>query len=252
MIEFHQVVRRYGNKTAVAGLDLTIPRGELFAFLGPNGAGKTTTIKMLVGLLRPTSGTIRVAGHALDHDHRTANRVVGYVPDEPYLYEKLTGREFLDFIVQIHGLDRHKAQARIERAIADFELGDFVDNLAESYSHGMRQRLVFSSALLHNPQVLVLDEPMVGLDPRSAKLVKDLLSEMTRQGTTIFMSTHTLGLAEEIAHRLGIIHQGQLQALGTLDELRRQSAAEQSSLEQLFLQITGEPIKSPAKSENAA
>lgn len=238
MIEFQQVVRRYGTKTAVAGLDLVIPAGELFAFLGPNGAGKTTTIKMLVGLLRPTSGTIRLAGRDVVVRPRDASQIVGYVPDEPYLYEKLTGREFLEFIVRMYGLAPSVGGERIEREIDNFELTDFVDDLAESYSHGMKQRLVFASALLHDPQVLVIDEPMVGLDPRSAKRVKDILRKRASEGVTILMSTHTLALAEEIADRIGIIHLGRLRALGSLAELRWQSDAEQLSLEQLFLQLT--------------
>ncbi len=240
MIEFHDVVRTYGAKTAVAGLTLSVPRGELFAFLGPNGAGKTTSIKMLVGLLRPTSGTIRVHGFDVIGHSRNANQCLGYIPDEPYLYDKLTGREFLKFILDMYGVESAEGRGLVEREIERFELAAFVDDLTETYSHGMKQRLVFASALLHNPPVLVLDEPMVGLDPKSARLVKDTLRALASQGVTIFMSTHTLAVAEEIADRVGIIHGGKLVCLGTLAELRAELSAEKTSLEQMFLNVTAE------------
>lgn len=238
MIEFVDVCRQYDQKTAVAGLNLTVGAGELFAFLGPNGAGKTTTIKMLVGLLRPTAGRIRVCGFDVSTDARDARRLLSYVPDEPYLYDKLSGREFLRFIVDMYGLDPKLGGERIEREIAAFELSDFVDDLTESYSHGMKQRLVFASAMLHDPAVLVIDEPMVGLDPRSARILKDLLRAKSRAGTTIFLSTHTLGLAEEIADRIGILDHGKLMFLGTVTELEQELQLHSTSLEQLFLQLT--------------
>src|SRR5271154_2122344 len=175
MIQFENVTRTYGSTVAVANLSLEVPSGELFAFLGPNGAGKTTTIKMIVGLLRPSSGTIRLCGYDVVRDSQRASRLLGYVPDVPYLYDKLTGREFLQFIADMYGLDPEQSARQLARVIGDFELYDFVDELTESYSHGMRQRLAFAAALLHEPAVLVIDEPMVGLDPRSARLVKDLL-----------------------------------------------------------------------------
>jgi ABC-2 type transport system ATP-binding protein len=238
MIELHQVTRTYGQKLAVAGLDLTVPTGELFAFLGPNGAGKTTTIKMMVGLLRPSSGTIRVCGHDVVTHSREANRLLGYVPDQPYLYDKLSGREFLQFITQMYGLSPRDGDDRIDREIENFGLSDFVDDLTESYSHGMKQRLVFAAAFLHDPRVLILDEPMVGLDPRSARLVKDLLRAKASEGMTIFMSTHTLGIAEEIADRIGIVDRGRMRCLGTFEELRQSLARDRASLEQLFLDVT--------------
>ncbi|MBL9124788.1 MAG: ABC transporter ATP-binding protein [Planctomycetaceae bacterium] len=241
MIEFVDVRRQYGTKTAVAGLNLTVASGELFAFLGPNGAGKTTTIKMLVGLLRPTSGTIRVCGFDVAAESRDARRLLSYVPDEPYLYDKLSGREFLRFIVEMYGLDPRVGAERIEREIAAFELADFVDDLTESYSHGMKQRLVFASAMLHDPAVLVIDEPMVGLDPRSARILKDLLRAKSRAGTTIFLSTHTLGLAEEIADRIGILDHGQLMFLGTVTELEQELQLHETNLERLFLELTSSP-----------
>ena len=238
MIEFVDVRRQYGQKTAVAGLNLTVASGELFAFLGPNGAGKITTIKMLVGLLRPTAGHIRVCGFDVGTEARDARRLLSYVPDEPYLYDKLSGREFLRFIVDMYGLDPKLGNERIEREIAAFELSNFIDDLTESYSHGMKQRLVFASAMLHDPAVLVIDEPMVGLDPRSARILKDLLRAKSRAGTTIFLSTHTLGLAEEIADRIGILDHGKLMFLGTVTQLEQELQLHASSLERLFLQLT--------------
>ena len=239
MIEFAHVSRTYGPKTAVADLSLAIPRGELFALLGPNGAGKTTSIKMLVGLLHPSKGTIRICGNDVVADPRAAHLHVGYVPDEPCLYDKLTGREFLWFIADMFGMPRHLAGDRIDREITCFELGEFADDLSESYSLGMKQRLVFAASLLHDPDVLVLDEPMVGLDPRSVRIVKDLLAARTQEGMTVFMSTHTLAMAEEMADRVGIMVRGQLRFLGTVMELREQVALEANSLEQLYLELTG-------------
>ena len=240
MIELLNVVRTYGKKVAVAGLDLTVPQGELFAFLGPNGAGKTTTIKMIVGLLRPTSGSVRVCGHDVVHEPRQAAQSLSYVADEPYLYDKLTGREFLQFIADMYGLDAQRSQGMIAREVENFDLGDFVDELTENYSHGMRQRLSYAAALLRDPAVLVLDEPMIGLDPRSMRVVKDLLKTRAAQGLTIFMSTHTLNVAEEIADRIGIVNHGKLRFLGTLSELRKELAGEATSLEELYLRLTAQ------------
>ncbi len=245
MIEFDHVTRTFGRKLAVADLTLQISTGELFAFLGPNGAGKTTSIKMLVGLLRPTAGKVRVGGFDTAGQTRQATQLMGYVPDQPYLYDKLSGREFLDFVGEMRGLDRHRTAEAIDRESRRFELDDFLDDLTETYSHGMKQRLVFASALLHGPAVLVVDEPLVGLDPKSMKMVKDLLRELASAGTIVFMSTHTLNVAEEIADRIGIIDGGQLGFLGTLEELQARrsaagdrSAASRTSLEQLFLELT--------------
>ena len=254
MIEFVDVRRQYGQKTAVAGLNLTVASGELFAFLGPNGAGKTTTIKMLVGLLRPTAGHIRVCGFDVGTEARDARRLLSYVPDEPYLYDKLSGREFLRFIVDMYGLDPKLGNERIEREIAAFELSNFIDDLTESYSHGMKQRLVFASAMLHDPAVLVIDEPMVGLDPRTTRLLKDMLRRRAAGGMCIFMSTHILSMAEQIADRVGIVHQGKLRALGTIDELRRDFARQHTALEDIFLELTSVPADSrpPAEPANAA
>ena len=247
MIEFDHVTRTYGAKTAVSDLTLAIPRGELFALLGPNGAGKTTTIRMLVGLLHPSRGAVRVCGHDLVRDPRSAHLHLGYVPDEPTLYDKLTGREFLWFIADMFGLPRHVSRRRIDREIETFELGEFADDLSESYSLGMKQRLVFAAAMIHDPDVLVLDEPMVGLDPRSARIVKDLLEDRTREGMTVFMSTHTLALAEEMADRVGIMVRGQLRFLGTVGELQKQMSLESTSLEQLYLELTAPGTAGPRR-----
>lgn len=238
MIEFHDVTRSYGRKLALDGLKLTVNPGELFALLGPNGAGKTTAIKLLAGLLRPDSGSISVCGHDLASDVRKATHAMGYVSDEPFLYDKLSGREFLQFAVEIRGFKSAEAAAAIERETRNFEMADFLDSLIETYSHGMKQRLAFASALLHTPRVLVIDEPMVGLDPRSVRMVKDLLRRHTAAGMTIFMSTHTLAVAEEIADRIGILEGGRLQFLGTLVELQQELSSHHTSLEALFLQLT--------------
>lgn len=238
MIEFQKVTRTYGQKLALDGFDLTVKPGELFALLGPNGAGKTTAIKLMTGLLRPDSGKIAVCGHDLVRDVRRAAQAMGYVPDEPFLYEKLSGREFLQFSGQIRGLSEAETADAIDRETKHFEMGDFLDSLIDTYSHGMKQRLAFASSLLHTPRVLVLDEPMVGLDPRSVRMVKDLLRQHAARGMTIFMSTHTLSMAEEIADRIGILDHGRLQFLGTVAELQRGLSSLQTSLESLFLQLT--------------
>jgi ABC-2 type transport system ATP-binding protein len=236
MIEVLGVTKTFGTKVAVDGLDLHVRRGELFAFLGPNGAGKTTTIKMVCGLLAPTSGVVRVGGYAATRQE--ARQLLAYVPDQPYLYEKLTGREFLRFVVEMYGLDRRGAERRIAELIETFEMADYVDDLCESYSQGMKQRIVFASALVHNPQVLVVDEPLVGLDPRSARIVKDLFVAQVRSGVAVLMSTHLLSIAEELADTIGIIDHGRMLAQGTLAELRHQVKLD-GPLEDLFLTLTG-------------
>jgi ABC-2 type transport system ATP-binding protein len=240
MIELFNVSKKYGNKLAVDDLTLKVEPGELFAFLGPNGAGKTTTIKMICGLLFPSSGSVRVGGFDVQSEGLKARRLLSYVPDQPFVYERLTGREFLQFIAEMYGLSSEHTRKRIEEMIRAFELREFVDDLALHYSHGMRQRLVFAAALLHEPRVLVADEPTVGLDPRSIRWLKDLFRELTRQGNTVFLSTHTLDVAEELADRIGIMDRGRLISLGTLDALRTQAAVD-GSLEKLFLTLTEPP-----------
>jgi ABC-2 type transport system ATP-binding protein len=240
MIDLDNVTRTYGRKTAVKDLSLRIPAGELFAFLGPNGAGKTTTIKMLTGLLQPSQGQVRVNGFDVVTSPREAANSIGFVPDEPHLYDKLSGREFLQFVADLFAMPAADAAEEIERQIKLFDLSTFIDHLSESYSHGMKQRLVFAAALVHRPRVLILDEPMVGLDPQNTRVVKNRLRELAKEGVTIFMSTHTLSLAEEIADRIGVIYGGTLRFLGTVADLRISLARDSHSLEQLFLELTSQ------------
>jgi ABC-2 type transport system ATP-binding protein len=238
-IELVGVSKSYGPKQAVDALSLSVPAGELFAFLGPNGAGKTTTIKMLCGLLFPSAGTMRVHGFDVQQEGAQARQVISYVPDQPYLYEKLSGREFMEFILDMYGMEPAYGQRRIREMIELFSLEDFVDDLCETYSHGMKQRTVFAAALLHEPKVLIVDEPMVGLDPRSVRLMKDLLRKQSAAGMTVFMSTHSLDMAQELAQRIGIIDRGRLIGLGTLEGLRKQAALD-GTLEDVFLKLTQE------------
>ncbi|CAN5518973.1 ABC transporter ATP-binding protein [soil metagenome] len=237
MIHLDHVSKRYGEHLAVEDLTLHVPPGELFACLGPNGAGKTTTIKMMCGLLVPTTGSVRVGGYDLQQQGDQARRLISYVPDQPYLYDKLTGREFLQFTADLFGMDCIHAAKRMDEVIEQFHLNDFVDDLTERYSHGMRQRTVFASALLHDPKLLIADEPTVGLDPKSVRELKVLLRDLAKAGTTVFLSTHTLDIAQELADRIGIIHKGTLIGCGTLAELRAKSAHD-GSLEDVFLKIT--------------
>lgn len=239
MIELNQVHKRYGQKIAVQDLNLTVPHGELFAFLGPNGAGKTTTIKMLCGLLFPTSGTVRIGGFDVRSEGDQARQLISYVPDQPFLYEKLTGREFLQFTADLYGMPHEHAQRRMVEVIELFHLEDFADDLTERYSHGMRQRTVFAAALLHEPRLLIADEPTVGLDPKSIRELKVLLRQLARSGVTVFLSTHTLDIAQELADRVGIIHNGRLIGCGTLEALRK-TAGSDGTLEDVFLKITEE------------
>ncbi len=239
MIELYEVTKTFGTKTAIDRLTLRIGTGELFAFLGPNGAGKTTTIKLICGLLFPTAGTIRVGGYDLQKDGDRARQLISYVPDQPYLYEKLTGREFLQFIADMYALAADHGRRRIDEMIDLFDLSDFVDDLTERYSHGMRQRTVFAAALLHEPRVLIIDEPTVGLDPRSVRLLKDLLRGEADQGTTVFLSTHSLDIAQELADRIGIVDRGRLISCGSLETLRKQASLD-GSLEDVFLKLTEE------------
>src|SRR6059058_6082317 len=239
MIELLDVTKRYGTKLAVDRLTLTIAAGELFAFLGPNGAGKTTTIKMLCGLLFPTTGTVRVGGFDLATHGDRARALISYVPDQPFLYEKLTGREFLQFTADLYGMPAARSRDKIAEVIDLFHLDDFADDLTERYSHGMRQRTVFAAALVHEPKLLIAHEPTVGLDPKSIRELKTLLRELAADGMTVFLSTHTLDIAEELADRIGIIDRGRLIGCGTLTDLRKQAAMD-GSLEDVFLKITEE------------
>lgn len=239
MIDIRSVTKRYGEKVAVADLTLQVPAGELFAFLGPNGAGKTTTIKMMCGLLFPSEGTVRIGGFDMREQGDDARKQISYVPDQPFLYEKLTGREFLRFTADLYGMDKSRAADRIAHVIDLFHLAEFADDLTERYSHGMRQRTVFAAALVHEPKLLIADEPTVGLDPKSIRELKVLLRQLAKGGMTVFLSTHTLDIAQELADRIGIIDRGRLMACGTMADLRRQ-AARDGNLEDLFMTITEE------------
>ena len=241
MIEMTGLSKRYGSFTAVRSLDLVVPRGELFGFLGPNGAGKTTTMRMISGILQPTAGTVRIAGHDLRTDPLRAKRALGFIPDRPFVYEKLTGMEFLRFTAGLYGDDGADVDRRGHELLALFDLESWRDELVESYSHGMRQKLIIASAFVHRPHVIVVDEPMVGLDPKSARILKDLFREYTRRGHTVMMSTHTLEIAEDMCDRIGIMQRGELAACGTMQQLR--GAAENTDgLEEIFLRLTGDRV----------
>jgi len=239
VIELVHLVKKFGDLVAVNDVTLTIPRGEFFAVLGPNAAGKTTTLKILAGLMMPTSGNARVCGFDVQTQPLEARRRLAYVPDFPFLYEKLTAREFFRFIGQLFQMDDARIAASAQELIARFHLGEFADLPLESLSHGTRQRVAIVSALLHGPEVFVIDEPMVGLDPQHARVVKDVLKERSRAGMTVLMSTHELSVAEEMADRIGIINGGKLIAVGTRDELRQKSGAS-GPLEDVFLALTAE------------
>ena len=237
MISIQGVTKNYGRKVAVDNLSLEIGSGEFFAVLGHNGAGKTTTIKMIAGLLRPTSGKIVVGGVDVQVDPIAAKKVCAYVPDQPFLYDKLSGIEFMNFIADLYGVDGAGRDKEIDRLVELFGMKDFVRELTESYSHGMKQRLVLAATLLHKPKVILVDEPLVGLDPHTARLVKQVFKDQAASGTSIFMSTHVLSGAEDFADRIGIMLQGKIVALGKMDDLRRQAQLE-GRLEDVFFKIT--------------
>ena len=239
MIRLTKLTKRYGKFTAVDGIDLEIRKGELFGFLGPNGAGKTTTMRMIAGILQPTSGTIEIAGDDLAADPLKAKQRLGFIPDRPYVYDKLTGAEFLRFVAALYGQDGEAVERRMEELLDLFELLPWKDELVESYSHGMRQKLIISSALLHRPEVVVVDEPMVGLDPKGQRFLKELFRAFVDRGGTVLMSTHTLDTVEEMCDRIGIIVGGKILACGTMAEVRQQTAGGDAKLEELFLKLTG-------------
>ncbi len=237
MIELVNLVKKFGDLTAVSDISLTIPRGEFFAMLGPNAAGKTTTLKMLAGLMKPTSGCARVCGFDMQAQPLEARRHIAYVPDFPFLYDKLTGWEFFRFTGQLFQMSDTHIEKNAQELITRFHLAEFVNRPLEGLSHGTRQRVAIVSALLHEPEVFVIDEPMVGLDPQHARVVKDVFKERSRAGVTVLVSTHQLEIAEEMADRIGIIHGGKLIAVGTREELRRQSGRS-GQLEEIFLSLT--------------
>ena len=242
MIEISGLTKKYGTFMAVDAINLSVPAGELFGFLGPNGAGKTTTLRMIAGILRPTSGTVRIAGIDLATSPMEAKAKLGFIPDRPFIYEKLTGMEFLRFVGGLFGQDGPPVEKRATELLAVFDLEEWGDELVESYSHGMRQKLIISSAFVHRPEVIVVDEPMVGLDPKAAKTLKDLFREYTRRGHTIMMSTHTLEVAQTLCDRIGIIQRGHIRACGTMDELRANAARGDEGLEEIFLRLTGDDV----------
>src|SRR5256885_2966777 len=240
MIQLSALSKRYGSFTAVDNIDLSVPRGQLFGFLGPNGAGKTTTLRMIAGILRPTAGRVEIAGLDLVANPRAAKSKLGFIPDRPFIYEKLTGSEFLGFVAGLYEQSGPQIEHRARELMALFDLEEWRDELVESYSHGMRQKLIISSAFVHRPEVIVVDEPMVGLDPKAARILKDLFREYTKRGHTIMMSTHTLEVAETMCDRVAIIQAGRIRAAGTMDELYQSVGAGAKGLEELFLRLTGE------------
>jgi ABC-2 type transport system ATP-binding protein len=239
VIEVSGLTKHYPGGDGVRGLTFSIPAGELFVFLGPNGAGKSSTIKMLTGLMPPTTGSARVAGHDIETDPIALKRDIGYVAERPFLYEKLTGLEFLRFMADVYAVPRRVRDERAASLLEIFELSDSANMLIEAYSQGMRQKIAISGVLIHEPRVLFLDEPTNGLDPRSARTVKDVLREICDRGATVFMTTHVLEIAEQMCDRVGILNEGRLIAVGAVEQLRREHARPEASLEDLFLELTG-------------
>ena len=239
MIRIQGLTKAYGKFVAVDNIDLHVPRGELFGFLGPNGAGKTTTLRIIAGIMRPTSGRVWLGGDDVMTHPNEAKQRLGFIPDRPFVYDKLTAAEFLRFVAGLYGQEGDVIEHRIDELLDLFELTSWKDELIESYSHGMRQKLIISSALIHRPEVIVVDEPMVGLDPKGARLLKDIFRLFVDNGGTVMMSTHTLEIAEAMCDRIGIIQQGKIVAYGTMSEIRTQTKSGDISLEDLFLRLTG-------------
>ena len=243
MIELRNLTKRFGDIVAVHRLNLSVSEGEIFGFIGPNGAGKTTTLRMMGGVIAPTEGSVTIDGINMADDPENAKKRIGFIPDRPFLYEKLTGMEFLRFTADLYGVEEELFDERSEKILRQFSLYHWADELIESYSHGMKQRLIISSAILHDPKVIVVDEPMVGLDPAGIRMVKDLFRSLAKRGTTIFMSTHTLTVAEDVCGRMGVIHKGCLIATGTIEELRQGAQVQEGDLEEVFLILTeGESV----------
>jgi ABC-2 type transport system ATP-binding protein len=239
VIRLTELTKKYGKFTAVDGISLEVPRGELFGLLGPNGAGKTTTMRMIAGILRPTSGSVLVAGVDMLSHPLQAKSHIGFIPDRPFVYDKLTGGEFLRFTAALYSQDGAAVERRIDELLEVFDLAAWKDELTESYSHGMRQKLIICGALVHRPELIIVDEPMVGLDPKSARLLKDLFRQFVARGGTVLMSTHTLEVAEVMCDRIAILFRGKIAAQGTMAELRQQTESGDMSLEDLFLKLTG-------------
>ena len=243
MIAFESVTKRYGDKTALSRLSFTVEKGEFFGYLGPNGAGKTTSIKTMIGLVRPDEGTVRVDGVDITEDPLAVRSMIGYVPDSPFIYGKLTAREFLRFVGGLYRMEPDDMERRIEWLEDIFDMHAWIDRRCEEYSHGMKQKVVMSAAFLHRPRLIVVDEPTVGLDPPSKRLLKDMLKLIRDSGTTVFMSSHDLHEVEELCNRMVVLHNGCIVADGTLDELRSQAEMEGGSLENLFMKLTGNTAK---------
>ena len=255
LIKTAELTRQFGSITAVDHIDLEVSAGEIYGFLGPNGSGKTTTIRMLTGLLEPTSGEAFICGHDIVREPARAKALIAYVPDQPKIYGKLTAREFLALMADLYRMPPDHAREQAARLLALFELTGRADELLEGYSHGMRQKVVLAAALIHRPRVLLMDEPTVGLDPRSARLLKNVLQELARQGAAVFVSTHILEIAERMCHRVGILQEGRLIAQGSPEELRQLTGHADESLEDIFLELTGgaedaELIRSLGEAEN--
>ena len=249
MIQLVNLTKHYGKLAAVDKLDLEVPAGEIFGFLGPNGAGKTTTIRVMMGILKATAGQVLLDGHDVVTDAQRAKAIAGFIPDRPFIYEKLSGSEFLEFVGKLHRLDSQRLRCRIAELLEHLELIHWKDELVESYSHGMKQRLVVCAALIHQPRILVVDEPMVGMDPKGARTIKDLFCSLSKSGTTIFLSTHSISVAEEICHRIGIIQKGRLIACGTMNELHERAAGRHGNLESVFLELTREQERAAIAAE---
>ncbi|MFB3883775.1 MAG: ABC transporter ATP-binding protein [Thermodesulfobacteriota bacterium] len=243
MIELKNLTKRFGDIVAVNQLNLSVSEGEIYGFIGPNGAGKTTTLRMMGGILAPSEGFVTIDGINMADRPEDAKRKIGFIPDSPFLYEKLTGMEFLKFTADLYDIEDRLFDQGAEKILRQFSLHHWADELIESYSHGMKQRLIICAAVLHDPKVIIVDEPMVGLDPAGIRMVKDLLRELAKAGKTVFMSTHTLAVAEDVCDRLGVIHKGSLIAAGTIEELRRKAQVREGDLEEVFLILTeGESV----------
>ena len=240
MIQIKNLNKHYGKLAAVDNLNLEIAPGEIFGFLGPNGAGKTTTIRCMMGILKASSGQVLLDGHDVVGAAQKAKAISGFIPDRPFIYEKLSGSEFLHFVGKLHRVDAARLTRRIAELLDYLELTLWQDELVESYSHGMKQRLVVCGALIHEPKILIIDEPMVGMDPKGARTLKDLFCALAKNGTTVFLSTHSISVAEEICHRIGIIRKGRLISCGTMAEIHRQARSSNGNLESVFLELTHE------------
>jgi ABC-2 type transport system ATP-binding protein len=238
MIRIINLRKEYGRLAAIDNLNIEVAPGEIFGFLGPNGAGKTTTIRVMMGILRATSGRVILGGHDVEQEPQQAKSIAGFIPDRPFIYEKLSAKEFLTFIAKLHRMETARLRRRIDELLEHFELTNWQDELVEGFSHGMKQRLVLCAALVHEPRILIVDEPMVGLDPKGARTIKDLFRSLAKAGTTVFLSTHSISVAEEVCHRIGIIQKGHLIASGSMADIYRLTRGHDSNLEDVFLELT--------------